>query len=272
LLAFACAVAPAAASSSIPSETMSQPGAPIRVVGCSAEEHPLSNGSNVSEQASFEDVGPKTATAVKIGFAFFDALGTRSIHSAITTGTFTPGARIDAKPFAGRIGAETRKVVCFALQAAFDDGTSWIASPRDMPRNAPSGSNASAAATAADAPAIATAILPQDGSPVRLDGCVLGGPRNGIVASALKLTNVSDRAVRRVDIDFVFYAASGNRTFHHEWIAGDYAPGATISGGAALTATDPAYAKIYCTVGRVEFSGGEPWGAGAGFLKGATPP
>ena len=119
---------------------------------------------------------------------------------------------------------------------------------------------------------IATAILPQDASPVRLDGCVLGGPRNGIVASVLKLTNVSDRAVRRVDVDFVFYDTSGGRSFHHEWITGDYAPGATISGGTALTSTAPAYAKIYCTVGRVEFVGADLWSAGAGFLKGATPP
>ena len=100
LFAFACAAAPAAAGG-IAAESLSQPGAPIRVVGCSAEEHALANGQNVKEQASFEAVGPKTATAVKIGFAFFDALGTRYIHSGLTTGTFTPGARIDAKPFGG---------------------------------------------------------------------------------------------------------------------------------------------------------------------------
>ncbi|HEY4439612.1 MAG TPA: hypothetical protein VGN14_04110 [Candidatus Elarobacter sp.] len=91
---------------------------------------------NVRESASFEVTGTKTATAVRIGFAYFDALGGRHVSAAITTGKFSPGVRIDVHPFVGRIGPETHNVVCFAMQAAFDDGTTWVASRAETPRNA----------------------------------------------------------------------------------------------------------------------------------------
>src|ERR1700687_805330 len=74
LVAFLCATGPALGKN-LDAEVMVQPESPIRVVGCSVDLHELRNGQNFSAKGSFEDIGPKTATAVRIGFAFFDALG-----------------------------------------------------------------------------------------------------------------------------------------------------------------------------------------------------
>ncbi len=131
---FAFAAVPALAFGELPSALWPQPDAPVRVVGCSAFVHTLRNGTNVREQGSFEIVGSKTATAVRIGWAYFDALGGRHVSGAVTTGKFSPGARIDVHPFAGRVGSETKSVTCFAIEAAFEDGTHWRASAREFPR------------------------------------------------------------------------------------------------------------------------------------------
>jgi hypothetical protein len=72
MLALACATGPALAKN-LDVEVMAQPESPIHVVGCSGDLHELRNGQNFSAQGSFEDIGPKTATAVRIGFFFFDA-------------------------------------------------------------------------------------------------------------------------------------------------------------------------------------------------------
>jgi hypothetical protein len=266
LVAIACALsgAPASARGPLNALALDQPESPVHVVGCSADETAMRDGNNVTERASFVMRGPKTATAVRIGFAYFDALGQRSVRNALTTGTFTPGARIDLKPYAGRIGAETRDMVCFALQAAFDDGTTWSVPDNQVPR--------SAKGEIGDGPAITTVILPQAGSPVTLERCTIGGPHDRYVTTQLALTNASDKAIKRVDVDFIFYDATGKASPHVEWMTGDYAPGAAIAGHTRLTALSSAYPRIYCTPGRVEFADGTRWSAGAGFLKDATPP
>jgi hypothetical protein len=253
-----------AAAGQLDAHIMAQPDAPVRIVGCSAEQYTMRNGSNVTESASFEATGPKTATAVRVGFAFFDVLGARFIHSGLTSGTFTPGARIDVKAFAGRIGAETRGVVCFVLQAAFDDGTTWVQPAAGFPLNAQ--------ASVVEAPPIPTSILPQDGSPVRLDTCSLYGPREEIVSTRLVLTNLSEKRVSRVDVDYVFYDASKASAPHDEWMRGDYAPGATIKGSIQMRVPGGSVAKVYCAVSRATFADGTQWRAGPNFLAGAVPP
>lgn len=261
---FACAAGTAAAAN-VPAEIMPQPGAPIKVDGCSADYRPTNNGTNVVERTSFEAVG-KTATAVRIGFAFFDALGGRSVHSGLRTGTFSPGARIDVAPFAGQIGSGTTKLVCFAYEAAFSDGTRWTASVLPAAETQPA-ETASRAATGVPAQ-----ILPQESSRVRFDRCAVAAPEGGTVAVDLALTNLTEQTIRSIDVDLVFYDAVRNRTFAHTVLRGDYAPNATVSAAPKLKSAVAAYAKAYCTVGIIEFADGHKWSAGAGFLTGATPP
>ena len=258
-LAFLAASGIAVASRSIEAENMAQPGAPVEVVGCSAVELPMQNGSNVHEHASFQVTGPKTATGVRIGFAYFDALSGRHISSAVLRGTFSPGVRVDMpQPFAGRIGAETEKVVCFAMQADFADGTSWHVGARGYPGTAPA-----ASVPATRSATVMTETVSLADAPVRFDRCDVSAPQNGAVATSLALTNTSERSVRRVDVDFVFYGASGSRANHNQWMRGDYAPGATIRGGIRLEATDSAYTKISCALRSVQFTDGTTWSAPA---------
>ncbi len=266
-LAFLVASGIAMAARAIEAENMAQPGAPVEVVGCSATELPMRNGSNVHEHASFQVTGPKTATGVRIGFAYFDALGGRHISSAVLTGTFSPGVRVDMpQSFAGRIGAETEKVVCFAMQADFADGTSWHVSARGYP-----GTASAAGVPATRSATVMTETVSLADAPVRFDRCDVSAPQNGAVATSLALTNTSERSVRRVDVDFVFYGASGSRTNHNEWMRGDYAPGATIRGGIRLEATDSAYTKISCALRSVQFTDGTTWNAPA-TERGTTQP
>jgi hypothetical protein len=261
---FACAAGTAAAAD-VPAEIMPQPDAPIKVDGCSAESRPMNNGTNVVERTSFEAVG-KTATAVKIGFAFFDALGGRSIHSGVKTGSFSPGARIDVAPYAGRIGSGTTKLVCFAYEAAFSDGTRWTASVLPTAETQP------AAAVPGAAAGVPAHILPQEASRVRFDRCAVAAPQGGTVAVDLALTNLTEQTIRSIDVDFVFYDTARNRTFAHTVLRGEYAPNATVAATPNLKSAVTAYAKAYCTVGIIEFADGRKWSAGAGFLTGATPP
>jgi len=130
---FASAAAPARAFGDLPSTIWPQPDAPVHVVGCSAFVERMRNGANVREHGSFEISGPRTATAVRIGWAYFDALGGRHVSGGVTTGTFSPGVRIDVHPFSARVGAETKSVTCFAMEAAFEDGTHWRMAGRDAP-------------------------------------------------------------------------------------------------------------------------------------------
>ena len=133
---FALAAAPALAFGELPSALWPQPDAPVHVVGCSAFVTEMRNGANVREHASFEVAGTRTATAVRIGWAYFDVLGARHVSAALTTGKFSPGVRIDMHQFRGRVGTETKSVTCFAMEAAFEDGTHWRALPREYPRSA----------------------------------------------------------------------------------------------------------------------------------------
>lgn len=261
---------------------MPQPDAPVKVVGCSAEERAMRDGSNVEERGSFQITDSKTVTAVRIGFAYFDALGGRQIRNAVATGTYTPGARIDLSAYAGKVGAETRRLVCFAYQAMFTDGASWTAS---VPPTAQLPYQPTAPPPPQRPPAqtssIATQILPQENAPARLDRCTADGPRKGVVTIGLGLTIVSDRPIRAIDVDYVFYDASGKRTFHRDLVTGIFeansAAGAEVRAAAAVsvetrTVAAASYAKIYCTVGRVEYADTTRLNAGKGFLAGATPP
>jgi hypothetical protein len=246
-LVFACATGRAAATN-VDAGIMPQPNAPIRVVSCSADTFPLRNGQNFSAQASFEDVGPKTATAVRIGFAFFDAMGDRHVFSGLSAGTYTPGARIDAKSFAGQAGAETRKLVCFALEAAFTDGTKW--------RTNAYPSLAAAAPAVAPIPA---EIVKQADAPVRFDSCTIGGPNDGTMQTALHLTNLSAKPIRRVDVDFAFFDAAGYTVRHFEWMTGNYAPGGPIRGSIKLRAGDVPFVRVACSIRRVDFVDASTW-------------
>lgn len=263
----------AAASGDVASEIMSQPGAPIKVDGCSATPQPMRDGNNVLERASFESVGPRTATAVRIGFAFFDALGGRQVRNGVATGTFTPNARIDLTPFAGKIGAETRKLVCFAYQATFSDGTTWMAPA--LPEN---GSLPAPAAAAAPTQAESTApglipseMLQPDNGPVRFDRCSFTMPRDTLLSKVIVLTNTSEKRIQSADVAFVLYTSAGKASLTHSVFRGDFAPGAPIA-GQATTTVPGRFTKAYCAVGIVEYTDGTKWDPGAGFLKRATAP
>ena len=251
-LFFACATG-AAGAKGLDAQIMTQPGAPIRVVGCSAETYPLRNGQNFTIQTSFEDVGPRTATAVRIGFAFFDALGERHVYNGLSTGTFSPDARIDVKPFGGQVGAEMRRVVCFAMQAAFADGTTWKASqyPAAAP---PPGAPAEGSVLPAD-------IVKQSDAPVRFDTCEITAPKDTFMTTNLLLTNVSAKVVRRVDVDFAMADGSGGTGAYYEWMTGSYAPGRVIHGSSPLRVHDVAFTKATCSVRRVDFADGTSWSA-----------
>lgn len=243
----------AASAKPLEATIMAQPDAPIRIVGCSAEVFPLRNGHNFSVEGSFEDVGPRTATAVRMGFAFFDALGDRHVFNGLSTGTFSPGARIDEKPFGGQVGAETRRVVCFAMQAAFSDGSVWKASayPAAAP---PSGAPA-------EGTPIESQIVTQSGAPVRFDTCTVTAPKDTFMTTNLLLTNVSAKPVRRVDVDFAMLDGQGNTRTYYEWMSGSYAPGHEIHGSSPLRAADTVFTKVTCTLRRVDFVDGTSWSA-----------
>ena len=272
-LIFACSAGRASAAD-LATEIMAQPGAPIRVVGCSATPQVMRDGSNVVERASFESTGPRTATAVRIGFAFFDVLGGRQIRNGISTGTFTPGARIDLQPFAGHMGEGTRKLVCFAFQASFTDGTSWSAAelPSQNAGGTPPGqSTPSATPLASVAGAIPSEMLQPENGPVRFDRCDFATPRAPVFTKLFALTNTSDKRITSADIAYVLYNSAGKAFVAHSVLKGDFAPGAPF-GGQATTSVPERYAKAYCAVGIVEFADGTKWSAGAGFLKRATAP
>jgi hypothetical protein len=275
MLAFLCATGPALAKN-LDVEVMVQPESPIRVVGCSVDLHELRNGQNFSAKGSFEDIGPKTATAVRIGFAFFDALGERRIFSGLTTGTYTPGARIDVHPFGGQVGTEARKLVCFALQAGFSDGTVWKATQYPL-ENQSAAAGPAQPTTAAPQPAlaapgaIATEMLQPENGPVRFERCTFAMPRPSVLTKLIVLTNTSDKRIQSADIAFVLYTSDGKASISHSVLKGDFAPGAPIA-GQATTSVPGSYAKAYCAVGIVEYADGTKWDPGAGFLKRATPP
>lgn len=141
LIAFAlvtCSALPAGATS-LTGVNMPQPNSPIQVVGCSGEFAPKRNGpgSAVTMSSSFRSVGPRTASQVRIGFAFFDTLGKRKLTNGITAGKFSPGVRIDLPPFAARVGAQIYGLVCFATEASFTDGSYWQLPRRDYPDDVP---------------------------------------------------------------------------------------------------------------------------------------
>ena len=248
MLALACTTGPALAKN-LDVEVMVQPESPIRVVGCAVDLHELRNGQNFSARGSFEDVGPKTATAVRIGFAFFDALGERRLYSGLTTGTYTPGARIDVHPFGGQVGTETRKLVCFALQAGFSDGTTWKATryPTMNQIDAPP----------AGGP-IPVEITPQATAPVHFDSCAVAAPADGFMQTALQLTNLSAKVVRRVDVDFTLDDGAGGNGLFYEWMTGNYAAGAVISGSTRLR-SNVTYVKVTCSIRRIDFADGTSW-------------
>jgi len=249
----ACLTAPAAAKD-LDASIMAQPDAPIRIVGCSGEIYPMRNGQNFTVQGSFEDVGPRTATAVRMGFAFFDALGERHVYNGLSTGTYTAGARIDVTPFGGQTGAETRRLVCFAMQAAFSDGSVWKANA--YPSGAPS------APVAPEGSLISAEIVKQDDAPVRFDTCAITAPKDTFMTTNLLLTNVSAKPIRRVDVDFAMLDGSGETRSYYEWMTGSYRPGAAIHGSAPLrTGPDAAFSKVTCTVRRVDFVDGSSWSA-----------
>jgi hypothetical protein len=193
----------------------------------------------------------RTATAVRIGFAFFDALGERQMHNGLSTGTFSPGARIDMPSLGGMSGDGNRKVVCFAIQAAFTDGTVWKTST--YPTNDPP--------TAAQGDAIPTEIVTQESAPLRFDSCAIGMPRDTFMTTALQLTNLSAKTVRRVDVDFAMFDPTGGRTSYYEWMTGSYPPGTAIPGHANLRAVDVTFTKATCLVRRVGFADGTTWSA-----------
>ncbi len=250
---FAC-LAGAAAAKNLDATIMAQPDAPIRIVGCSADVHPMTNGQNFTVQGSFEDVGPRTATAVRMGFAFFDALGERRVYNGLSTGTYTPGARIDVQPFSGTTGAETRRLVCFAMQAAFSDGTVWKTSAY------PSGAPAAPVAPAGSP--IASEIVKQDDAPVRFDTCAITAPQNTFMTTNLLLMNVSAKRIRRVDVDFAMLDGSGETRSYYQWVTGSYPPGSVIRASTPLRAgPDAAFSKATCTVRRVDFVDGTSWNA-----------
>jgi hypothetical protein len=277
-LLFACLAGTASAREDIKAEIMSQPNAPIKVVGCSAERYTPARGinvvvadvNNVIERASFESVGPRTATKVRIGFAFFDEMGGRSIHSGIASGRFSPGARIDVAPFGGHIGA-VDSLVCFAVQAEFDDGTTWTLSKLPISRHAGGVRQPSANPETTTSSSLAAEILPQSGSPVRLDRCS-EAPKNGLMPLALALTNLSEKPVRSVDVALVAYDAKRSPFVSHEVLRGEYAAGAQFTHVTVLEVPNGPFVKSYCTVGIVEFADGTTWKAEKGFLKAATPP
>jgi len=244
-----------AGARSLDTEIMTQPDAPVKIVGCSAETFALRNGQNFTVQGSFEDVGPRTATAVRMGFAFFDVLGERHVYNGLSSGTFSPGARIDVKPFGGQVGAEMRKLVCFAVQAAFSDGTVW--KTNRYPTAAPP------PGAAAEGSPLASEIVQPGGAPVRFESCSVTAPKDTFMSTNLLLTNVSAKPVRRVDVDFAMADASGNTRTYYEWMTGSYGPGRAITGNATLRASDVAFTKVTCILRRVDFVDGTSWSASA---------
>ena len=274
MLALACATGPALAKN-LDAEVMVQPESPIHIVGCSADVHELRNGQNFSAQGSFEDIGPKTATAVRIGFAFFDALGERRIFSGLTTGTYTPGARVDVHPFGGQTGTETRKLVCFVLQAGFSDGTVWKATRYPIESQSAASVTAPSAVPALPAPdmpgGIPSVMLQPENGPVRFERCAFAMPHPSVLTKIIVLTNTSDKRIQSADIAFVLYTSDGTASITHSVLKGDFAPGSPIA-GQATTSVPGRYAKAYCAVGIVEYADGTKWDPGAGFLKRATPP
>ncbi len=114
-------------------------------------------------------------------------------------------------------------------------------------------------------------ILPQSGSPVRLDRCS-AAPKNGFMPLALALTNVSEKAVRSVDVALVVYDTRRSPFVGHQVLRGEYAAGAQFTHVNVLEVPNGPFVKSYCTVGIVEFTDGTVWKAEKGFLKGATPP